>query len=47
MDADHSSICKFDLVNSPACELVLSTIKAQLERALNLRFAGRGMYSCV
>lgn len=39
MDADHSSICKFDEVSNPACQDILKTIKSELERALQLRCA--------
>ncbi len=33
MPADHSTICKFDSVDDPICELVLDTIAAEVERA--------------
>ncbi|KID95699.1 proteinrelated to kinesin light chain, partial [Metarhizium majus ARSEF 297] len=36
MHADHSTICKFESANSLACELVLSTIKEEVERALKM-----------
>jgi hypothetical protein len=36
MEADHSFICKFDSADSLACELVVGTITAELERALEL-----------
>ncbi|KAM0293719.1 hypothetical protein ACHAPM_011519 [Fusarium culmorum] len=34
MEADHSTICKFDSLDSPGCELVLGTIADEIERAL-------------
>ncbi len=34
--ANHSTICKFDSINDPTCKLVLDTIAAEVERALNL-----------
>ncbi|RYC82197.1 hypothetical protein BFJ63_vAg14905 [Fusarium oxysporum f. sp. narcissi] len=34
MHADHSTICKFDSLDSPACELVLGTIADEVDRAL-------------
>ncbi|KAK4228062.1 hypothetical protein QBC38DRAFT_167932 [Podospora fimiseda] len=37
MDADHSSICKFDTENNVLCEMALNTITAELERALDQR----------
>ncbi|KJK73836.1 hypothetical protein H634G_10883 [Metarhizium anisopliae BRIP 53293] len=40
MHADHSTICKFESANSLACELVLSTIKEEVERALKMDWTG-------
>jgi hypothetical protein len=40
MHADHSTICKFESANSPACELVLGTITGEVERALKMDWAG-------
>lgn len=37
MHADHSSICKFDKADSPACKLAVGTIAMMLERALELK----------
>ncbi|KAI1211995.1 TPR-like protein [Annulohypoxylon truncatum] len=34
--ADHSSICKFDSINSLACRLVLGTIVKEVDRALEI-----------
>ena len=34
MDADHSSICKFDSADAPACKMVLETIATELECSL-------------
>ncbi|SPJ79161.1 uncharacterized protein FTOL_07552 [Fusarium torulosum] len=34
MHANHSTICKFDSFDSPACELVLGTIADEVDRAL-------------
>lgn len=34
MDADHSTICKFDSKDSSACRLVLKTIAAEVKRSL-------------
>ena len=34
MYADHSSICKFDKADNPACKLAVGTIATMLERAL-------------
>jgi len=39
MHADHSSICKFSAADDPACELVIQTIAADVERALRLQCA--------
>ncbi|EXL66121.1 hypothetical protein FOPG_17688 [Fusarium oxysporum f. sp. conglutinans race 2 54008] len=36
MHADHSTICKFDSFDSPACELVLGTIADEIDRALTM-----------
>ncbi|KAH7304608.1 hypothetical protein B0I35DRAFT_401104 [Stachybotrys elegans] len=36
MDADHSTICKFESADSPACELVLGTIAGEIDRALTM-----------
>ncbi|KAM0539953.1 hypothetical protein ACHAO7_011667 [Fusarium culmorum] len=36
MHADHSTICKFDSSDSPACELVLGTIADEVDRALTM-----------
>ncbi|KAH7459835.1 hypothetical protein FOMA001_g19874 [Fusarium oxysporum f. sp. matthiolae] len=36
MHADHSTICKFDSPDSPACELVLGTIADEVDRALTM-----------
>ncbi|KAK4164656.1 putative kinesin light chain, partial [Cladorrhinum sp. PSN259] len=36
MEADHSSICKFDSKDSAACRLVLKTIAAEVKRSLEL-----------
>ncbi|SPJ73908.1 related to kinesin light chain [Fusarium torulosum] len=36
MHADHSTICKFDFADSPACELVLGTIADEVDRALTM-----------
>ncbi|EGU77181.1 hypothetical protein FOXB_12308, partial [Fusarium oxysporum f. sp. conglutinans Fo5176] len=36
MHADHSTICKFDSFESPACELVLGTIADEVDRALTM-----------
>ncbi|KAF5136286.1 hypothetical protein E5D57_000046 [Metarhizium anisopliae] len=40
MHADHSTICKFESANSLACELVLSTINEEVERALKMDWTG-------
>ena len=37
MHADHSTICKFRAGDDPACELVMETIAAGVERALQLQ----------
>ncbi len=34
--ANHSTICKFNSVEDPRCELVLSTIAKEVERALQM-----------
>ncbi|EXL39944.1 hypothetical protein FOCG_17446 [Fusarium oxysporum f. sp. radicis-lycopersici 26381] len=36
MQADHSTICKFESADSPACELVLGTIADEVDRALTM-----------
>ena len=36
IDADHNTICKFDSIQSGACELVLGVITTQVERALEI-----------
>ncbi|KAI0886308.1 TPR-like protein [Annulohypoxylon maeteangense] len=35
-DADHSTICKFDSVDTRACQLVLRTIVTEVDRALEI-----------
>ncbi|KNB17003.1 hypothetical protein FOXG_14990 [Fusarium oxysporum f. sp. lycopersici 4287] len=36
MHTDHSTICKFESADSPACELVLGTIADEVDRALTM-----------
>ncbi|KAL7754809.1 hypothetical protein ACKLNR_015149 [Fusarium oxysporum f. sp. zingiberi] len=44
LHADHSTICKFDSLDSPACELVLGTIADEVDRALTMgRFASSAL----
>lgn len=40
MEADHSTICKFDSLENPACELVLGTIADEVDRALTMGRSG-------
>ncbi|KAK4141539.1 WD40-repeat-containing domain protein [Dichotomopilus funicola] len=42
VDADHSSICKFDSNDSPVCQLVLKSIAAEVKRGLELARENRG-----
>ncbi|RKK30690.1 hypothetical protein BFJ66_g16191 [Fusarium oxysporum f. sp. cepae] len=44
MHADHSTICKFDSLDNPACELVLGTIADEVDRALTM---GRSVSSAL
>jgi hypothetical protein len=57
MDADHSSICKFDSADTPACKLVVETIatefecslrfeRMQLENLKNLLYIADSLCSC-